>query len=249
MELAGIVRIMWARRILVALGIVAAVAVGLLAGRVMEARHTVATAGVGKARMVLDTAHSQLVAAAPKGADTLAMRASLLADTLATRAGRSAIARMAGIHRKDLLVLFPAATKEPTDETPLVKQLLKMTSATQAPYLVNVIVDDITPIISIEAYAADNAHVRRLTTATISALRSRLTAEDGTGTGGFVLDTIAPPRLDKLPAGSHTAVVMLGAAIVTFAFWCLSIVLVAAVSRRWRGLAQEPDVVARRRTA
>jgi hypothetical protein len=248
MELLGVARILWARRILVALGIIAAVAVGLLIGRTAKPQ-AAAAPGVGQARLVLDTTHSQLVEAAPKGADTLSLRASLLADTLATSAGTSAVARAAGVDPRDLAVLVPAATKEPTSSTPLVDRIVKVTSAPHAPYIVNVMADEVMPVLTIEAYAPDDAHVGRLTRGVIAALRSQLVAEDGTGTGGFVLDTVVPPRIEHKPVSSHAAVKMLGAAVFVFAMWCLSIVLAAALWRRWRQLGQPADVVATRQAA
>jgi hypothetical protein len=249
MELLGVARILWARRILVALGIIAAVGVGLLVGRMGKPQTAVTPPGVGQARLVMDTTHSQLVEAAPKGADTLSLRASLLADTLATSAGTSAVARAAGVDPRDLAVLVPAATKDPTSSTPLVDRIVKVTSAPHAPYVVNVMADEAMPVLTIEAYAPDDAHVARLTRAVISALRAQLVAEDGTGIGGFVLDTVVPPRIEHQPVSSHAAVKMLAAAVFVFGMWCLSIVLAVALWRRWRRLGQPADVMATRQAA
>ena len=249
MELLGAVWILWERRIVVAIGVLAAVAAGLLVERASGASPGAPTPGTGTVRVVLDTADSQLLKAAPRGADTLPMRASLLADTLASSAGKTLTARESGVAPRDLVIVIPAATKDPTSETPLVKRIAKVTTAVYAPNVVEVSVDDVTPIISIKANAPSDAQARRLTTAAVASLRSLLAADDGTGSQGFVLDTVAPVRVERTPVESHAAVLMLGAALAVFFAWCLAVVVVVAVWRRSRGLPAAPDLVTGREPA
>ena len=47
-------------------------------------------------RVVLDTGDSQLVKAAPRGADTLGMRAALLANRLGTTPGKTSSQKVPG---------------------------------------------------------------------------------------------------------------------------------------------------------
>jgi hypothetical protein len=249
MELLGAGWILWERRIVVAIGVVVAVAAGLLAGRASGASPGDPIPGTGTVRVVLDTADSQLLKAAPRGADSLPMRASLLADTLASSAGKTLVARESGVDPLDLVVVIPAATKDPTSETPLVKRIAKVTASVHAPYVVEVSVDDVTPIISIKANAPDDAHVRRLTAAAVASLRSLLVAGDGSDSQGFVLDTVAPVRVERTPVESHAAALMLGAALAVFCFWCLAVVVVVAAWRRSRGLAAAPELVTGREPA
>jgi hypothetical protein len=234
MELVGILRVLWDRRIIVALGVVVAVAAGLLAGR--GAGSAAGSSGVGSVRMVLDTADSQLVEAAPKGADTLSMRAGLLANALATDMGTSVVARDAGVADAQLVVLGPAATRTPAVETPLVRQVAQVTANPNVPYVVKVNADDVTPIISVEAYAPDASEVARLTRAAVAGLRSLLVAEDGTRSRGFVLEAVAPLRTEEVPSGAHGPLPMLGAALATFVFWCVCIVLAVGAARGIRRL-------------
>ena len=249
MELLGAVLILWERRVVVAIGVIVAVAAGLLVDRASGASPGGSIPGTGTVRVVLDTADSQLLKAAPRGADTLPMRASLLADTLASSAGKSLVARESGVDPFDLVVVIPAATKDPTSETPLVKRIAKVTAAVHAPYVVEASVDDVTPIISIKATAPDDAQVRRLTAAAVASLRSLLVAVDGSDSKGFVLDTVAPIRVERTPVESHAAVVMLGTALAVFCAWCLAVVVVVAVWRRSCGLAAAPDPVTGREPA
>ena len=236
MELVGILRVLWDRRIIVALGVVVAVAVGLLAGRQSGAGGAAGSSGVGSVRLVLDTADSQLVEAAPKGADTLSMRAGLLANAMATDMGTSVVARDAGVADEQLVVLGPAATRTPAVETPLVRQVAQATSNPNVPYVVKVSADDVTPIIAIDAYAPDASEVARLTRAAVAGLRSLLVEEDGTKSRGFVLEPIAPLRTEEVPTGAHGPLPMLGAALATFLFWCVCIVLAVGTARGMRRL-------------
>jgi hypothetical protein len=249
MELLGAAWILWERRIVVAIGVIVAVAAGLLADRAGGASSGAATPGTGTVRVVLDTGDSQLVKAAPRGADTLPMRATLLADRLASAAGKTLVAKGSGVRPSDLVVVIPAATKDPTSETPLVKRITKVTAAVYAPYVLEVRVDDVTPIISIKAHGPDDAHIRRLTEAAVASLRSLLVADDGSDSKGFVLDTVAPVRVERTPIGSNAVVLMLGAALAVFFLWCLAVVVVVAAWRRWRGLATAPDAVTSRELA
>ena len=124
-----------------------------------------------------------------------------------------------------------------------------MTAPVYAPYVVEVSVDDVTPIISIKANAPDDAHVRRLAEAAVASLRSLLVADNGSGSKGFVLDTVAPVRVERTPVASNAVVLMLGAALAVFFIWCLAVVVVVAAWRRWRGLAAAPDLVTSREPA
>lgn len=234
MELVAILRILWDRRIIVALGIFVAVAVGLLAGRVSGAG---GSSGVGVVRMVLDTTDSQLVAAAPKGADTLSMRAAWLADSLATDEGREAVARAAAVPSDQVLILGPATKREPMLETPLVSRVRDATSGSGAPYIVDLTADEVTPIITIVTHGADVSQAARLAQAAATGLRSMLVVGDGTQSRGFRLETVAPLRTEEMVSGSRRSIAMLGAALVIFVGWCVCIVLGVGLDRHMRRFA------------
>jgi hypothetical protein len=234
MELVAILRILWDRRIIVGLGVLVAVAAGVLAGHKVRDR-VAADSGQAKVRMVLDTADSQLVEAAPKGADSLPLRAALLADTLSTEAGTASIARGAGVPRDMVAVRGPAALRAPALQSPLVSRVSAVVGSQGPPYVVDVNADELTPIITIEANAPDVSRATRLTTAAAATLRSLLVSQDGTHSRGFVLDTVAPLKAKQLT--SHRppeSVVMLAGALATFACWCFCVVLGFGAARRTR---------------
>jgi hypothetical protein len=239
MELLAMLRILWDRRIIVGLGVIVAVAAGVFAGR-----HAQASAGSGGSvstlRMVLDTVDSQLVAAAPHGSETLPTRALLLAETMAGDGATRSIGRGAGLPSGQLSVLGPSARKIPPVDTPLVSQVYLLASGASTPYVVSVLADQVTPIITIHAQAADRARAGRLARAAGATLRSQLLRQDGHRSHGFVLDTVAPVRTEDVVTHSHRRLMMLAGAVATFGLWCVGIVLGAAVTRRLRRRAVAP---------
>ena len=84
MELVTILRELWRLRVLV-LGIaLLAMLVGMaLAFRLPSLESRKYEVGVATASVLVDTPNSQVIEVAPKGSDTLAMRASLLANLMA----------------------------------------------------------------------------------------------------------------------------------------------------------------------
>jgi len=233
-DLAAVLGILWQRRFVVGLGIVVAVGAGLLLGQQIKDRDAAAGSIVGSVRMVLDTSDSQLVKAAPEGADTLPIRAALLANAMATKTASDVIARAAGVPAEQLVVVGPTAEKAPTLETPLVSQVKEATLSANAPFVVNVNADELTPIIAIETHAPEAAQVRRLTESAVAGLRSLLVAEDGSRSRGFVLDTAAPVRIERLANSSSATPVMIGGALATLLCWCIGIVVVVGRARTRR---------------
>jgi hypothetical protein len=231
-ELLLILRILWDRRVVVAIGLLAAVAAGLAAGHGRKAADANA---LGSLRMVLDTTDSQLVAAAPAGAGTLPTRATLLADTLSTGAGTALVARNAHLPADQVAVLGPDALSAPVAPSALATRVAAVASTTRTPYLVDVLADDVTPIISVAAYAPDRAQAGRLAAATGAALQTLLATKDATHSAGYVLHTFAQVRTRRLPAAStHQRVLMAGTAIALFGSWCACVVLATGTARRRR---------------
>jgi hypothetical protein len=240
-ELVAMLRLLWSWRIVAGLGVVVAVAAGVLAGSKAEARTAAGSATVSGFALMLDTEESQLVAAAPDGAWTLPTRAFLLADAIAGDTATATIARDAGVAEAELAVLGPSARKVPSVDSPLVSKVYAVTSSSAAPYVVNVLADNMTPIIKVEASAPDTAGTERLARAVEGALRDMLVRHDADHKHGFVLDAVTPLRTKKLPApSSHARLLTVAAALMTFVLWCAGVVLAAGLARRLRGHAQSP---------
>jgi hypothetical protein len=236
MELVTFLQLLRERRVLVAIGVLLALAAGLLVGR---ASHDAGDTSRASAQMVLDTKNSQLVEAAPDGASMLPVRAFLLADTLATDSGRALIARAAGVPEKQLDVLGPSATGVPVVDSPLVTQVAGAVSDAGAPYVVNAVVDQVTPMILILANAPDGRTASKLATAAQGTLRSLLVHEDGHQTRGFALRTTSAVEVTPIPGASRRRLMMVAAAAFVFGLWCTCIVLIAGTRQR---LARERSI-------
>jgi len=175
MELVALLRILWRRRVYVALGLVLALAVGFAASR-GETRQL----GIASTRVVIDTVDSQLVDAEPVGADTLAWRAALLGDLMGSDAGRPRIAYSMGIPEKDLAVVAPHLN-EPPKNTPAARRAAEAGAITTQPYVVAIQADGPLPIIDIDATApkstspliaaadADGSHISICVSCTLAA--------------------------------------------------------------------------------
>ena len=240
MELVAIVRVLWDRKVIVALGAFVAVAAGVLAGQASSQGSLGGASWVGSARLLLDTQDSQLVTSAPVGADTLAMRAALLGDTLSTDGGRATVADAAGVPETELIVLGPSTRIEPPVGTPLVARTAAAGAASRARYVVEVFADQLSPVIAIEAHAPDRAGAATLVQAAAAALRSSLRVHDASQSRGFVLDTVSTIRTKHRVSASHRELLMLASTVVTFGVWCGSIVLCAGITRSRRRVASTP---------
>jgi hypothetical protein len=233
-ELVAILRLLWDRRAIVALGGVLALAAALLAGSHGSPGRT---SGVGAVRLLLDTTDSQLVKNAPTEADSLPRRAVLLADLLATDGGTAILARSAGVPEEQVVVLGPSARIDPPVKSPLVTQAAAAASVADAPFAVKVFASERWPIITIEAGAPNARRARDLAAAAAASLRSLLVAADATQSRGFVLDTIAPPRSKQLTSASGRGLLVFSAALATFSLWCGCVVFLAGTARKRRRIS------------
>jgi len=126
--------------------------------------------GIATARILVDTPSSQVVEVAPKGSDSLGVRANLLASLMVDGVVKAAIARRAQLPSSKLIGITdtesepsPASTKPPGRRA-LVLKTHVATNADGAQL----------PIIEVEAQAPDRATARRLGSAAIDGLRDYL---------------------------------------------------------------------------
>jgi hypothetical protein len=190
--------------------------------------------GVATARILVDTPNSQVVEVSPKGAETLNVRASLLASLMVEGAVKAAIARRAGL-RPDRFVAIAESANEPP--SPEAKATASDPQASVLTTSVPVTQGDQLPIIEIEAQAPDASRAARLADAAVSGLRDYLDSQAAlekvpdarrlrvTGLGAAQAQTsVRGPRLLK------TVV----AAILLFGAGCALILAIAALVRGWR---------------
>lgn len=232
MELLTILRLLWARRILVALGALVAAAVAVYAVRTLPPPGP--PTWVASLRVLVDTSDSELVHAAPKSAETLPMRALVAADLVSGDSLKSDLARRAGIDPAGLEVAGPAARAEPPTSDELVEQAVRFAGVTRAQNVLSLYADGMSPIVAIEANAPDAKRALTLATAARSLLESSLRGRSVSADGGFVVKTVASPRAKQLSHGSRRGVLAAIGAIALFGLWCVVLVVVTGLAGRAR---------------
>ena len=229
MELVPLLRELWRRRILVAAGAMAAIAVGV----VLPTGGTART-GVASTRVVLDTQRSQLLNTAPAGADTLAWRGALLAELLVSDPVRRSIAHDIGVAPNRLAIVEPTLAV-PTVPAALPRVASEAAAVTAEPYVLTVRFHEQLPIVSIEAAAPDRARASALARAATDALDA---ASSPSGAGrnvqAFVVDRIAPVQAKEVAAGIKP-VVKLALPVLLFGCWCIAVIMLPALAGAVRG--------------
>jgi hypothetical protein len=166
MELLPILRLAWRRRFALGLGVVLALALGVLSARGAATRQ-----GIASTRLVLDTPVSQLVDAAPKGAETLGWRTELLAELMTTRPARLQISHEARVSMQQLVVVNPTLNT-PVLPTTLPRRAASVAVSSSAQSVLTVLADPTLPMVSLEASAPSRDAAARLAAAGASALRT-----------------------------------------------------------------------------
>jgi hypothetical protein len=237
MELVAILRALWRRRVLCALGFVVSAAVGVLVAfhvslspPGLESRQHVA--GSASVRVLVDTADSQLVRAEVLGAETLTTRAKLLANLLADEPVKAQIARDIGVAANRIAVIVPYASP-PLVENRLSVSAAAAAAATPEPLVVAVGMEEELPIVSLDITAPDGATARRLARASVAALSAVATAGSGRHPSALVASPIAPPRVEQETRGPAPVIAPL-AIVVIFGLWCVALLLVSGAWQRWR---------------
>src|SRR4051795_13317546 len=104
-----ILRELWRVRLLVAgVALFAVLAGFVVLFKVPSFQSRRSEVGVATARILVDTPNSQVVEVAPKGSDTLGVRANLLASLMVDGVVKEAIARRAGLPPKRLIGITEA---------------------------------------------------------------------------------------------------------------------------------------------
>lgn len=242
MELVPVLQRLWRRRVLLGVGVLVAVATFVASGGTspVTARGALASTNVG-----LDTPRSQLVAAAPQGADTLAWRAVLLAHLMATNTSKAALAARLGVSPNQVAVVDPSLI-QPIVATDTAEAATKVASSVSAPYVVTVYPPDPSlPLISIRAIGPNRAAAERLAEAEVAVLRSQastsnrpfrsqvITNADVLRRQPFVVSQVSPLQT-KLVAISSLSTKAVVVPLFVLLVWCTAVVLLRRGSSRFR---------------
>ena len=240
MELVTILRELWRLRVLV-LGIaLLALLVGMaLAFRLPSLESRKYEVGVATASVLVDTPNSQVIEVAPKGSDTLAMRASLLANLMAEGVVKTAIAERAGIAPDDLhgMAQSTVAAAGAKPEVPPARAYALVTRVVGTPG------GDQLPIIEIDAQAPDAARAAKLAEAAVSGLTeyldSKAADEQVAAANRLRVSGLGPPQASQVVRGPRSLFVFF-AVIFVFTAGCAALLVVVALVRGWR-VASEID--------
>jgi hypothetical protein len=228
-------RLLWGRRLLVALGALLAVcAMALVFVGPVAPRGGTSVVGVASERWLIDTPDSQLVYANPKAANTLAMRAVLLADLLASEKVKAQVVRGAGLRPDQVEILGPSQHVQPVTETPLVTQALVAAAAPKAPYRLSVYADGATPLIAADAQAGDAKSARALVDSARKAVAGMLPQLAGDSRSRVVLEELAAPEPKEVATHSRARLIMFGAALLVFPLWCAALIMGSGLAERLR---------------
>lgn len=235
MELVNILGVLLRHRLLVGAGACLGALIGLFAlysvslsppGLVSRQQ----TLGVAATRVLVDAPHSVSVNAESEQADTLAIRAILLADLMSADRARAAIARAAGVPVRDLVVSGPAVGPPPA-VTPLAGRAAVAAVTTSQPFALRLSTDGRLPIIWIDASAPDAARAQLLADAAAATLAEVASDRALPFPSGVVTEQLEPARSAPIVSGPRKSFALV-AAVVVFTLWCSALVLASSLRRR-----------------
>lgn len=242
MDIVTILRDLWRRRLLV----VAVYLIALLAGtavvykisfppRLESRKYEV---GIATARILVDTPSSQVVEVAPKGSDSLGVRANLLASLMVDGVVKSAIARRAGLEPDELVGVTKAAEEPGPTTRPgpgafvLTTRVLTNTGGEQM------------PIIELDAQGPDRAAAARLATAALEGLRdyldSKAALQQVPNAARLQVTGLGAPQATAQVKGPSKAIAVV-VVLFVFGLGCACILAASAFGRGWRAAEELAD--------
>ncbi len=234
MESVGILRVLWRRRALVALGCLLALAVGILAlYRVSLAppglERRAVPAGTATQRVLVDTPKSLIAAARPEGVTSIVTRAAVLGNLLASDEARAAMARETGLAPEEIDVTGPG-TEAAAVPTPLAEAAIE-TARPQQPYAITVSQPDSSlPILTVYVTAPSPGEGRELAGAASAALSSAV-GRGPVGGENLRVQPVGRIQVASRMVGPGTSKAAI-AAILLFVLWCVLVLLLDAIQAR-----------------
>jgi hypothetical protein len=236
MDTVTILRDLWRHRFLVVAVYLVALLVGIsVIYKIPSFESRNYQVGVATARILVDTPSSQVVEVAPKGSDTLGVRANLLASLMVDGVVKSAIASRAGLQPNQLLGVTDAATEPgPVSKAPGPRAFVLTTKV-----LTNNSGDQL-PIIELDAQAPDRAAAARLASAAVAGLRdyldSRAALQQVPDADRLQVTGLGAPQATAQVRGPAKVLAVV-AVIFVFALGCGLILGALALARGWRAAA------------
>jgi hypothetical protein len=236
MELLSPLRLLARRRLVLAVGVLVALAIGALGAGMVA----VGPVGGPPTRSAIATAEIQIDTPRPLAADlraatgTIEDQTIMLAERLAADDTTAIVAREAGVPLEDLAVVssrtaiagrHSAVARAAVDaaSTPVSRYRLTVSSTTDA------------PIISLLAAAPDEATAARIAMAAAPAVESVIAAAPEKVRKRLVVRPLAPPTTKALVAGGRKPLLGVVAALLVFVGWCWCALVAGGLIRALRG--------------
>lgn len=242
----SVLRELWARRLFVAVGFALAVMVGILLafsvkpglppkfdGRQYEV-------GIASAAVLVDSPSSLSVdlTGGQSKADvaSLSARARLLANLMASSPLKEQIARRAGVSADRMIASAPTFGPAGTP-SPLTTGATKVKPSDPDANILTVHVNEVLPIITVDAQAANPASAARMSSSAVEELTTYLSsvaAKDRVPDAQqLVIKPLGPAKSTTVRRGPRRLFAVIGF-MFGFGLWCAGIVIVAALARDWR---------------
>ena len=238
MEAVTILRELWRRRVLVGALAIVCVLVGLALTYTVsfppESRKY--EVSIATARILVDTPDSQVVDVAPRGSDTLGMRANLFANLMVAGNVKAIIARKAGLRPGQLQAGVESEATVPAALT----SALENPNAHVLTTRVTTSADGVLPIVELEAQAPDAKGAVKVASAAVVGLRtyldSKAATEDIEHARRLRVTGLGTPQVEEAVRGPRR-LVALGAAVFLFCLGCAAIALGPRLAGSWRAAA------------
>jgi hypothetical protein len=233
MELVNALRVLARRRVLVALGVLIACAIGAAASGYLA----VGPLASPELRSAIATAEVQVDTARPLGADvrasaaTIDEQAIMLAERLAADDTRTLIAQRAGVPVADLTVVS-TRTAIVGRQSAVARAAVDAASSTTSRYRLTLSAPTGAPIISVVAAAPDRATAARLAAAAAPAVGKVIADAPDSIRQRLQVEQLAPPRTAIVASGGPTPLLGVLAALVAFVGWCWVVVVAGGLIRR-----------------
>jgi hypothetical protein len=238
MQVVTILRHLWRLRLFVfVIGLLAIGVFYLVTFRLGTLESRKYEVGVATVRILVDTPNSQVVDIAPKGSDTLGVRAGLLASLMVEGVVKDSIADRVGVNPSEIWSIGEAAPDPVTGppSNPRGYALTTRVVANQAGAQL--------PIIEIEAQGKDVQQAVRLAHAAVTGLTDFLDSKAASE------NIVAGRRIRVSPLGSAQAQnvvrgprlsLSLMATVMAFVFGCAGLLALSTLVSLWRSTGAEP---------
>jgi hypothetical protein len=245
MDTVTILRALWRRRLFVAIVAIVALLAGVMVKYQLPSLQSRSyEVGISSAHILVDTPSSQVVNVSPRGSDTTAARADLLASLMVDGVVKATIAQQAGLKPAQLI----ATTSASTDPTPGAASGSNLPGPRAYVLTTQVLTNssgDELPIIEVDTQAPNRAGAAKLAAAAVSGLgqylNSKAALERIPDADRLQVNGLGVPQsstADRGPSGSLALIVF----VLVFVIGCGAILGITALIRGWRAASAREEL-------